>query len=94
MTTRHVISIGEQRHNKIFPGCAKHSKYPNVPGDEFCGTKPGTYPVDTVEHVRAALMLAHYDPHPEKVRACALKRLKALKAKAKPKTKAKAKGKK
>jgi len=72
MSTNYVISIGEHRQNKIFLAHAKHSKYPNVPGDEFCGTKPGTYPVDTLEHFRAALMLAHYDLHPEKVRACAL----------------------
>jgi len=94
MMSNHVISMGEQRHNKIFPAHAKHSKYPNVPGDEFCGSKPGTYPVDTLEHVRAVLMLAHYDPHPEKVRACALKRLKALKSKATAKTKTKTKVKK
>jgi len=92
--TNHVISMAEQRHDKIFPAHKKHSKYPNVPGDEFCGTKPGTYPVDTIEHVRAALLLAHYDPHPEKVRACALKRLKALKSQATAKTKRKTKVKK
>jgi len=88
--TNTVVKIGGLRHDKIFPGCKNHSKYPNIPGKFFCGTKPGTYPVDTIEHARAALMLAHYDPHPAKVRSCALKRLNALK-KAEPKAKVKAK---
>jgi len=80
-----VIKIGGLRHDKLFPGCKTHAKYPNIPGKFFCGTKPSTYPVDTIEHARAALMLAHYDQHPAKVRACALKRLNVLKKAAEPK---------
>jgi len=85
-----VVKIGGLRHDKLFPGCKNHAKYPNIPGKFFCGTKPGTYPVDTIEHARAALMLAHYDPHPAKVRSCALKPLNALKKAAEPKPKPKA----
>jgi hypothetical protein len=45
----------------------------------FCGSKPRSFPVDTMKRARAAIAWAHFDAAPAKVQACARARLEVLK---------------
>ncbi|BAU80289.1 hypothetical protein A9K97_gp062 [Tokyovirus A1] len=55
------------------PGASNVKKYrkEHLRDSDFCGTVPGSFPVNTEKRARAALAYARNDMDPERVRACA-----------------------
>nr|WNL49698.1 hypothetical protein MarFTMF_182 [Marseillevirus sp.] len=55
------------------PGASNVRKYrkEHLRSSDFCGTVPGSFPVNTEGRARAALAYARNDMNPERVRACA-----------------------
>ena len=66
------VKISKAKEKKLSkrPGASNIGEYKKVAKGEFCGTTPGTFPVNTAKRRKSALALAHNDPHPDKVKAC------------------------
>lgn len=45
---------------------------------DFCGTVPGSFPVNTEKRAKAALSYARNDPNPERVKRCAREKAKVM----------------
>ncbi|AGV01747.1 hypothetical protein C8_398 [Cannes 8 virus] len=54
------------------PGASNVRKYrkEHLKDSDFCGTVPGSFPVNTEGRARAALSYARNDMNPERVKAC------------------------
>lgn len=59
------------------PGGSNIGEYPNT--KHFAGSKPGTYPIDTIKEGKSALKLAHNDSCPACVKEKVYKRFPSLK---------------
>jgi len=70
------VKWGKEKQLAKKPGASNVGEYKTVGKKKFCGSTPGTFPVNTAKRCRAALAYAHNDPHPEKVRACVKRKCK------------------
>lgn len=63
----------ERTKKGTLPGASNVSKYKkeHLKHSDFCGSVPGSFPVNSKGRARAALAYARNDMHPERVRACA-----------------------
>ena len=50
------------------PGGSNIGKYKNVSDKDFAGSKPGSFPINTVARANSALKLAHNDIKPARVK--------------------------
>lgn len=53
-------------------------KKEHLPASDFCGTVPGSFPVNTERRAKAALSYARNDVNPERVRECARRKAKRM----------------
>jgi len=67
---------GEESKLRKKPGASNLGKYKGVKRKDFCGSTPGTFPVNSAKRCRAALAYAHNDASPGKVRSCVKRKCK------------------
>ncbi|ALX27627.1 hypothetical protein GMAR_ORF253 [Golden Marseillevirus] len=56
----------------------KKYKKEHLKPKDFCGTVPGSFPVNTEKRAKAALSYARNDPNPERVKKCARQKAKEM----------------
>ncbi|AMQ10987.1 hypothetical protein [Brazilian marseillevirus] len=63
---------------RTLPGASNVKKYrkEHLKTSEFCGTVPGSFPVNTERRARAAIAYARNDMNPERVKKCAYSKAK------------------
>lgn len=62
LTKKRVAKLRKQ------PGGSNIGEYKNVATSDFAGSKPGSFPINTLKRAKSALKLAHNDIKPESVK--------------------------
>lgn len=77
-----MISAAEEHALQKRKGGSNIGDYPNVAAKDFAGNAcglPGAYPIDTVEHAKSALKLAHNSKDPDCIKRQVYKKYPDLK---------------